>query len=129
MDYIRGNLAPVEQDETKVTIAPKILKEESLLDFSKPAQFLHNTVRGFNMGPGTYVMFQGKRLKIHETFYTATDSSVPPGFVSNILDEGLFIQTSSGQLILKTVQPESKNKMIISDFIKSVSVKKGENFV
>jgi methionyl-tRNA formyltransferase len=129
MDYIRGNLAPIEQDETKVTIAPKILKEESLLSFEKPAKFLHNTVRGFNMGPGTYVMFQGKRLKIHETFYTAADSSVPPGFVSNISDEGLFIQTSSGQLILKTVQPESKNKMASSDFLKSVSVKRGEAFV
>lgn len=129
MDYIRGNLAPIEQDETKVTIAPKILKEESLLSFEKPAKFLHDTVRGFNMGPGTYVMFQGKRLKIHETFYTAADSSVPPGFVSNISDEGLFIQTSSGQLILKTVQPESKNKMASSDFLKSVSVKRGEAFV
>lgn len=129
MDYIRGNLAPVEQDETKVTIAPKILKEESLLDFNKPAQFLHNTVRGFNMGPGTYVMLQGKRLKIHETFYTSNDSSVPAGFISNISDEGLFIQTSLGQLILKTVQPESKNKMSSSDFIKSVSLKKGEAFV
>jgi methionyl-tRNA formyltransferase len=129
MDYIRGNLAPIEQDETKVTIAPKILKEESLLSFEKPAKRLHNTVRGFNMGPGTYVMFQGKRLKIHETFYTATDSSVPPGFISNISDEGLFIQTSSGQLILKTVQLESKNKMASSDFLKSVSVKRGEAFV
>lgn len=129
MDYIRGNLAPIEQDETKVTIAPKILKEESLLSFEKPAKLLHNTVRGFNMGPGTYVMFQGKRLKIHETFYTTADSTVPPGFVSNISDEGLFIQTSSGQLILKTVQPESKNKMKSSDFLKSVSVKRGEAFV
>lgn len=129
MDYIRGNLAPVEQDETKVTIAPKILKEESLLDFTKPANFLHNTVRGFNMGPGTYVMLQGKRLKIHETFYTSSDATVPPGFISQISDEGLFIQTSSGQLILKTVQPESKNKMSSSDFLKSVSLKKGEAFV
>jgi methionyl-tRNA formyltransferase len=129
IDYIRGNLAPIEQDETQVTIAPKILKEESLLSFKNPAKLLHNTVRGFNMGPGTYVMFQGKRLKIHETFYTTSDSSVPPGFVSNISEEGLFIQTSSGQLILKTVQPESKNKMVSHDFLKSVSVKRGEAFV
>lgn len=129
MDYIRGNLAPHEQDETKVTIAPKIQKEESLLNFKNHAKTLHNTVRGFNMGPGTYVMFQGKRLKIQETFYTAADSTMPPGFVSNLSDEGIFIQTASGQLILKTVQPESKNKMTSHDFLKSVSVKKGEAFV
>ncbi len=129
MDYIRGNLTPVDQDETKVTMAPKILKEESLLSFEKPARFLHNTVRGFNMGPGTYVMFQGKRLKIHETFYVNSDSNVKPGLVSDITDEGIFIQTLSGQIILKTVQPESKNKMTSSDFVKSVSLKKGDTFV
>ena len=129
MDYIRGNLAPIEQDEAQVTIAPKILKEESLLNFRTPAKLLHNTVRGFNLGPGTYAIFRGKRLKIHETFYTKIDSNLPPGFISNISDEGLFIQTSSGQLILKTVQPESKNKMSSHDFLKSVSVKRGEAFV
>jgi methionyl-tRNA formyltransferase len=129
MDYIRGNLTPVDQDETKVTMAPKILKEESLLSFEKPARFLHNTVRGFNMGPGTYIMFQGKRLKIHETFYVTSDSNLKPGLVSDISDEGIFIQTLSGQIILKIVQPESKNKMASSDFVKSVSLKKGDAFV
>lgn len=129
MDYIRGNLAPHEQDESKVTIAKKISKEESLLNFNKKAFDLHNTVRAFDMGPGAYVMFQGKRLKIHETDYVESGNKLAPGQVSEISAEGLFIQTGDGQLILKQVQPESKNKMSIAEFLKSVTLKKGDVFV
>lgn len=129
MDYVRGNLAPHEQDESQVTIARKISKEESLLDFKKSAWDLHNTVRAFNKGPGTYVPYQGKRLKVVETYFKREDSHVKIGEISDLSNEGIFIQTGSGQLILKTVQPESKNKMSSLDFQKSVTLKKGDLFV
>jgi len=126
MDYIRGNLVAQEQDESKVTFAPKIEKEESLLDFSYTAQKLHNKVRAFSMGPGTYFVYAGKRLKVHTTFYATENSTEPVGCVSKVLDHELWIQTSSGQLILKEVQPESKSKMLVSDFLKANSIKKGQ---
>lgn len=128
MDYIRGNLSPVEQDETKVTLAPKILKEEALLKFETHAFKLHNMVRAFTMGPGTYVIFQGKRLKIHESYFTNEDSDCKIGQVSNITSDGLFIQTGSGQLIIKDVQPESKNRIKSHEFLKTVALKKGDMF-
>lgn len=128
MDYIRGNLAPREQDESQMTLAPKILKEESLLNFNEPAKKLHNKVRAFSMGPGTYVMFQGKRLKVIESFYSNETSNQAAG---TIFEAGpsLKIQTGEGVLELLTVQPESKSKMAASEFLKSLSLKKGEQFV
>lgn len=128
MDYVRGNLAPVAQDESLVTMAPKIEKEESLLDFSKPAISLHNKIRAFSMGPGTYVPFQGKRLKIHKTKVIDQTFSVQPGEVALVNANEVFIQTSSGQLALLEVQPESKNRMSISDFLKSHPLEKGQIF-
>jgi len=126
MDYIRGNLVPQEQDESKVTFAPKIEKEESLLDFNHTAQKLHNKVRAFSMGPGTYFIHTGKRLKVHKTFYATENSTESIGCVSKVTDHELWIQTSSGQLTLQEVQPESKSKMLVSDFLKSNSIKKGQ---
>lgn len=129
MDYIRGNLAPVEQDETKVTVAPKIDKEESLLDFNLPAVKLHNKVRAFSMGPGTYVLFQGKRLKIHKTKVLDKNVKGTAAKIHSVSGDELVIETSEGLLSLLEVQPESKSKLSISDFIKSVSLKKGDLFV
>lgn len=126
MDYVRGNLAPQAQDESLVTFAPKIEKEESLLDFSKSAEILHNKIRAFSMGPGTFVNFQGKRLKIHKTKVVSGASNVQPGQIASVSASELLIQTADGQLSLLEVQPESKNKMPIADFLKANPLSKGQ---
>jgi methionyl-tRNA formyltransferase len=50
-------LQPIEQDETKTTHASKITMPEGLLDFSLPAEKLHNKVRAFTPWPGTKAVF------------------------------------------------------------------------
>lgn len=128
VDYVQGKIFPQEQDESKVTIAPKIEKEESLIQWSIPAVKIHNKVRAFSMGPGTYVMFQGKRLKIHKTKVVSNQEGTP-GKIFEISSGELQVQTSQGVLSLLEVQPESKAKMPIQDFLKSVTLKKGDQFV
>lgn len=134
LKYVNGEINPLEQDEAKVTLAAKIEKEESLLNFSLPAVKLHNRVRAFTMGPGTYVMFQGKRLKIHKTkVLNNSGAGLEAGAVVTVSTTELQIQTSDGVLALLEVQPESKPKLPISDFLKSAQVstalKKGDLFV
>ena len=63
LQYLNGEIIPRAQDESKVTMAPKIEKSESLLNWNIKAIDIHNRVRAFTMGPGTYVLYQGKRLK------------------------------------------------------------------
>lgn len=128
MDYIRGNLAPRQQDESKVTVAKKIDKAEAQLDLSLSAEILHNKIRAFTMGPGTYVLFQGKRLKIHKTNIVHRASLGEPGRVSFVNHEELHVQVGKGILSLLEVQPESKAKMSITDFLKSHHLKKGDVF-
>lgn len=128
LKYVKGEIKPHEQDESKVTIAPKIEKEEGLISWQSPAQKIHNKVRAFSMGPGTYVMFQGKRLKIHKTKVFKNVSGVP-GQISEVTAASLVIETSEGALGLLEVQPESKSKLSIQEFLKSTSFKKGDLFV
>ncbi len=126
--YVKGEITPVVQDESKVTVAHKILKEESLLDFKLSAITLHNKIRAFSMGPGTYVMFQGKRLKIHKTKVFSSENLLPAGSVAEVSAEVLNIQCATGILSLLEVQPESKPKLKVADFLKSMSFKKGDLF-
>lgn len=128
VQYVRGQITPVPQDESKVTIAAKILKEESLIDWTKSASEIHNKVRGFSMGPGTYCLFQGKRLKIHKTKVVEKELVGREGLVNYSDEASLVIQTGLGLISLLEVQPESKSKVSIEDFLKSVSLKKGDTF-
>src|SRR5262249_20870209 len=67
MDYLRGNLSAIPQDPSKVTLAPKIDKQEAEIDWNWPAHKIHNLVRGLNMGPVAQTRRDGKILKIHKT--------------------------------------------------------------
>ena len=125
-----------------MTIARKIEKEESLLDWNMSAVSIHNRVRGFTMGPGTFVMFQEKRLKIHKTqlFHPEMSAAIAgekiifeAGTIHFLNEKHLVLQCGEGLLELLEVQPESKPKIAAVDFIKSAQLlakyKKGDRFV
>jgi len=130
VQYIKGEVQPVVQDESQVTIAKKIEKAESQLSWNLPAAVIHNRVRAFDMGPGTFVMVKEKRLKIHKTNLVGSGAKgFQPGQIVKIGSAELVIQTSDGQLGLLVVQPESKPRMNIADFIKNLNAKEGDYFV
>lgn len=125
MDYIRGNLAAIPQDEKNVTVAKKIDKAESLLDFNQSAVSLHNKTRAFVWGPGVFTHFQKQRLKIHKTKVSTKTYSVSPGTVADVQEKSFFIQTGTTALEVLEVQPESKSKMSAQDFIQRFKIQVG----
>lgn len=128
MDYVRGHLVPVPQDESLVTVAKKIEKTESLLNFSQPAQTLHNKARAFVWGPGVYANFQKQRVKIHKTKVSSSTQSGKPGEVVQITEQAISVATGSGVLDLLELQPESKNRISAAEFTKRFSLNVGAQF-
>ncbi|MBO9665569.1 MAG: methionyl-tRNA formyltransferase [Bdellovibrio sp.] len=125
MDYVRGNLAPIPQDESQVTIAKKIDKQESLVDWNTSAKAINGKIRGFVYGPGTYTILDGKKLKLHKATIVA-GSSKEPGTVVDVGADYVTVATSEGALKLLEVQPESRNRMKVTDFLKGHPLKAGD---
>lgn len=126
MDYVRGNLAPTPQDESKVTIAKKIEKQESLVDWNTSAKAIDGKIRGFVYGPGTYTLLQGKKLKLHKALVLSGSSSATPGSVTAVQEDSFTVATGEGVLQLLEVQPESRNRMKVQDFLKGHALKVGD---
>ena len=55
----KNNLLPIPQDSNLASYAPKLKKEESLIDWEIPANNILNKVRGLTPWPGTYTLFNG----------------------------------------------------------------------
>ncbi len=128
MDYCRGNLGPLPQDESLVTIAPKIEKSEGLIDWSEPAQQILNKLRGLAMGPGVHTRREGKPLKIHRAEVVSVQQKVKAGQVIQV-DEDSFIVSCGGQALkVLEVQPESRARMSVKDYLKGYSLKPGDHF-
>lgn len=107
--YMHGTLAAIPQDDSRKSYAPKLSKQDSLLDFSLPAQTLLNKINAYQPWPGAVYEWQGKRLKIVDAHVHPTFECDPRGrFVVNGLPA---ICTNDGLLVLETVQPEGKKAM------------------
>jgi methionyl-tRNA formyltransferase len=57
-------IPPRPQDHAAATIAPVLKKEDGLIDWRRPAEEIHNRVRGLLPWPGCYTRFRGKLLQV-----------------------------------------------------------------
>lgn len=150
MDYVRGNLVPVSQDESQVTVAKKIDKAECFIDFKSSAAHVHGKTRGFVYGPGVYTLLNGKKIKLHKTAVGSDDSSefsndvakgpgmvagagaLPvqdePGRVLAVTDAAIVVACQPGRLAIIELQPESRTRMSVRDFLKGHDLKVGDRF-
>ncbi len=127
--YIRGELTLRPQDESLVTHAKKISKEEGLINWSEPAFSIHNKIRGLDMGgPFAYTRFRNKTLKIHKSVFRQGDSSATPGMVVDVNEDSFTVACGQGELEICVVQPESKARMAAGDFIRGYHLQEGEKF-
>ncbi len=103
---LAGSLAATPQPETGVTLAPKIQKAETRLDFQQPALAVERAIRAWNPAPGGWTEVHSERLKILSAEVVAGESS--PGVV---LDSALTIGTSEGAIRPLLVQRAGKPAM------------------
>lgn len=124
--FLQGHLTAKAQDESLVTYAHKISKEEALLDWKQSALQIHNKVRGLDMGPFTYTTYQDKQLKIRKTIPLNKNSDKPPGVIVAVGKDSFEVSCGKQTLEVLEVQPESKAKMKVGDFIRGYHLKEGD---
>ena len=110
------------QNSEEVTYAPKLLRENGRLDFSKPAENIERTIRAYHPWPGTFteVQLKGKtkRLKIFPPT-SIVDHPVAPGELA--VHEGtLLIGCGEKSLALSQLQPEGSKRMPAPAFANSL---------
>lgn len=140
MDYVRGNLTATPQNEEFVTYAKKIEKAEGEINWNNSALQILNRVHAFVMGPGSFTFFNGIKVKVHQTQLLSEDrvlmnpimqlavNTPMPGVVMFAEGSECWISTGKGFLKILEIQPESRNRMKIEDFIKGYGLKSGDQF-
>jgi methionyl-tRNA formyltransferase len=124
MDYVRGNLTGEKQDESQVTIAKKIKKEEGLIDWKKPSLEIVNKIRAFDIWPGTWTGWNGKQLKILNA--EPAKPKGEPGKVIQIDQEAFYVGTGDNSIKVREVQLEGKAKTDVENFLRGYPLKEGD---
>jgi methionyl-tRNA formyltransferase len=109
----------LEQDEDKVILAPKLKKDDGLIDWNEPAAAIHNQVRGVLPWPGAFTFFRGKMLKVFQTDVLPIFPNHQPasGEVIRADKHGIVVACGRGFLNLKELQLEAGKRMSGQNFI------------
>lgn len=120
----------IKQNDSEATYAPKLKKEDGLIDWNEPALGIHNKVRGFLPWPSAYTHFNGKILKILKTDILETgDKEADNGeFLGVIKDKGMIIKTQDKNLLIQYLQIEGKKPMDAGAFLRGHKIPLGYIF-
>ncbi len=125
MDYLRGNLSPIPQDESRVTYASKIDKAECRIDWSRKAVELSNQIRGLAMGPSAACRREGQILKVLKA-KVAPGMKGQPGAVVGVDENSFTVACGSDGLQVFLVQPESRARMAVKEYLKGYPLAVGQ---
>jgi methionyl-tRNA formyltransferase len=113
-----GGVAEVLQNDSLATYAPRLTKEEGLIDFGRPAREIHNRIRGLRPWPGAYTFLAGSRLTLIRA--RLSDRQVEPsdaGTCVEVSSAGITIACGDGAAIdILDLQPEGRRVMTARDY-------------
>lgn len=104
----RGSPKLHPQSVDAITWAPKLNRDQALLDFHQPALYVHRQIRALQPWPGVLMDLPGESVKIRSVGMLKASTS-PPGTLRWSHLEGAWLSTGDGQsLELLTLQRSGK---------------------
>jgi len=110
-DLCAGAIQPRPQDDSQATYAPILKKEDGRIDWSHPAQQIHDLIRGFQPWPGAQTSFRGQSLHLWRSRLVPEEhKNLPPGAL--IQTHGVYAVAGDGAILeLLEVQLEGRKRM------------------
>ncbi|MFG1331376.1 methionyl-tRNA formyltransferase [Xanthobacter autotrophicus] len=118
----RGGLAFTPQPEEGVAYAAKIEKAETRIDWSQPAQVVHDRIRGLSPFPGAWFPLGQEETRVKVLRSTLLDGAGTPG---DVLDDRLTIACGTGAVRLVELQKAGKQPAGASSFLNGNAVPPG----
>jgi methionyl-tRNA formyltransferase len=120
----RDSLDATPQPAAGVTYAAKIEKAEARIDFARPAQAVHDHIRGLSPWPGAWFEVDAggrpERIKV-----LRSSLAVGEGVAATVLDDALTIACQTGAVRLVEVQRAGKRPMTAAELLRGFQLQPG----
>jgi len=132
-----GVASETPQDAARATLAPKVTKAESEVDWAQPAQAVHDKVRGFQPWPLASTHLAGVRYVLRRT--ECVPGSDPAGRpATGFAEAGTVVQADGDELVIACgegtylrileIQPEGRRTMTAREFLAGRRLARGDRF-
>lgn len=111
-------IKPFPQDESRVSYAYNIKKEEEKIDFFLPAISVVNHIRGLSSNPGAYFLLNQQIIKVYQARFIDEIKEGTIGSVYAIKKEAILVRCGDYRLAALTViKPAGSKMMSVQDFM------------
>ncbi len=124
-----GKFELIPQDDGISTVAPKLSTGAAKIDWYKPAEKIHNLVRGCVNWSSAFTKHNNRILKIYKTrleWGVPQSGEIVPGKILAVSEKGIFVATGNGYLSLQEVQLEGKGRLAAQEFLSGNKIEPGE---
>jgi len=123
------NINFIVQNDKEASCAPKLKREDGLIDWMRDARSIYNQIRGMLPWPGSFTHYSNKLLKVWEAEVLESDTKgVEPGAITDVSKKSICVATGKGILGVKALQLESAKRMPVEQFIAGHKIAKGAKF-
>lgn len=122
-DILKGTNQRIPQDESLVTYAPTLSREDERIDWNLSAKQVYNKVRGTNPWPGSYTTYQGKTVKIWAGQVHQCENAMKHhahqdnGTIVKIFKDAIGVKVNDGVYLITELQIEGKKRMSVKDYL------------
>ncbi|WP_392558763.1 methionyl-tRNA formyltransferase [Orbus mooreae] len=114
-----GKAIAQKQEQSLVTYAEKLSKQEAKLDWQLSAEQLERCIRAFNPWPISYFEINGEPIKVWQANVINQNSQQAPGTILQANKQGIQVATAKGIINLTQLQPAGKKPMSAADVLNS----------
>ena len=112
--WLGGEITPTPQDETLVTRARRIKKQQGQIDWTRPAREIERQVRAFSPWPGATTSLRDQPLRIWQAGLGAGDTGQAGKVVA--VNKTIDVATGEGLLRVGRLQRAGKRELTAAEF-------------
>jgi methionyl-tRNA formyltransferase len=124
-----GAVDEVPQDESLATYAHRLTKDDGFVDWHRPAEVIHNQIRGLHPWPHAYSHLAGQRLILLRSTWSAERTDAEPGTIVAAQGDELRVATGAGTLLITELQAEGRRASRAREFLAGRRLSPGDRFL
>lgn len=119
------------QDETRVTFAPRIMRNDAHVNWNADARTIANFIRGMDAVPGAWTHHRTAELKVFRPLplpdhaHDAAPGTILDGSPGDA-EQGIVVACAEGAVAVREVKPAGKRRMTAAEWLRGRGADVGE---
>lgn len=120
---ISNDFKRIKQDDSEVTYAFNITREEEKINFNKTTKEVYNQIRGLYPWPISYTILDDKKVKIYEAKIGNSNKDGKVGEIIEINKDSIGVKTLDGEILITKLQFEGKKMVDVKSYLNGLQDK------